>query len=267
MKCRLHLRYLERAYNLDFFGPFLQPFLAFHKCPLHGRPHLGPWPWTDAQAVRRCLDAAWDMLGKWQARRGVIVDPAAFRRAAPGPILALAAVLNSRRISCMTDLVKLPPEGRPPIVRAIHQAVVAVSAIKPTKVVQPVFGSKVLHHFFPSVVPVFDTAKVRDGVLRLPDFVAFLRTDNCTWLLWHDEIAAQGPRMLEFHRYFAFCLAQLHATPARRLASIRGKLARAWQAACPPPLAENKNSVLWKLDAKAAEFCLKGRAVAEGILT
>ncbi|MBI3271460.1 MAG: hypothetical protein HYZ53_20890 [Planctomycetes bacterium] len=267
MTSHLDREHLELAYSLPFFGPFLEPFLLAFATPLSGTTSRLPWPWTDARAVRSCVDAAWDMLGRWQARRGVVVNLVNFRRAAPLPIMALAATLNRRRVTCMADLLALPPEPYAEVVTAIHQAVYCISLIKPTKIVQPVFGSKVLHHFFPSVVPVFDAAKVAHGVMRLPDFALFRHHGGQPWVLWQNEAEARGPRMLEFHLYFAFCVAQIDAAGPARLASVRRRLGRAWRPFAPPALARNKNSLLWKLDAKAAEFALKGRAVAEGILS
>jgi hypothetical protein len=56
---------------------------------------------------------------------------------------------------------------------ALQTAVHGLSELRPTEI-EPVFGSKVLHHFFPGVVPVYDRQYIRLRVLRLPEFLAFV---------------------------------------------------------------------------------------------
>ena len=76
---------------------------------------------------------------------------------------------------------------------------------------------------------------------------------------------AGGPAMLEFHQYFAFAAAQIAATPARVLASVRLGFGRAFSRLAPAIDLERKDAPLWRMDAKLAEYCLVGQAKREGL--
>ncbi|MBI3272410.1 MAG: hypothetical protein HYZ53_25690 [Planctomycetes bacterium] len=103
----VRLQLLELTYDLDSFGPYLRPFSAAFTASPGASGAWRPWLWSDPRVVRARLGVAWNMLGCWQARRGVVVDLESFRRTAEAPILALAAVLNKRRTICIADLLEL----------------------------------------------------------------------------------------------------------------------------------------------------------------
>jgi hypothetical protein len=223
-----------------------------------GRQRLpGGWCWHEA-ATLECLGTAWNMTGRWQARRAVTVSRNAFDKRLMKVVPRLAKYLNGRQVSCLRDFEAMEPSPYRKVVEKIHWAVRDISRLRRTTEVEPVLGSKVLHHFFPSLVPVFDAQYVRHGIMRRTDFREFVAEDPDGWLVFADARQAGGPRMLDFHRYFAYCAAQIGTASMLRLAATRKVFAEGFRAVAPCALYADRSSLLWKLDAKAVEYCLLG---------
>ena len=172
---------------------------------------------------------------------------------------------NRDRVTCLRDLGALDAVGYRRVVRVLHEAVSVVSSLRSTRGVEPVLGSKVLHHFFPSLVPVFDTAFIRRGVMRTHAYRAMLERGE-HWLVHRDEGGAGGRGLLEFHRYFAFCISEIALADRRTLTALRERFGQGFAALAPHTLWKRSDSLLWKLDAKLAEYCALGEAAREGLL-
>lgn len=252
---------LDRHANLDFYGPFMAPYFAVHVKYAEGGS--APWVWTSERAVGECLASTWDMLGKWNARRAVQVDRRDFDAGAPAVVTRLATVLNRHGVRSLRDVGNPRSSRYRTVMSAIQSAVTRASRIKDTRSGAPMFGSKVLHHYFPSVCPVFDTAMVRRKAMQTRAFGEFLREKGREWLVWHDADQAGGASALEFHQFTAFCAAQVTEAPVRRLEQTRRAMAAVLVDFAPGRLAGDGDSFLWHLDAKIAELCARGQGVVE----
>jgi hypothetical protein len=243
----------------------LAPFFAVHAA-YHVRHRTDkPWPWRRS-AVAECLGAAWNMTGRWQARRVVTVARDKFDAAVLEVVPRLARALNGVGVSCLRDLGKLSPASYRRAVLSVQGAVGELSRLRSTAEVEPVFGSKVLHHFFPSVVPVYDRQYIRLAVLRLPSFSEFVQADADGWLLFSPADKESGVRMLEYHRYFAFCAAKVDHASTATLAVVRQQFGEGFADLAPKRMVDDKTALIWRLDAKLAEYCLVGHARARGLL-
>jgi hypothetical protein len=244
----------------------LAPFFAVHTAYQLRRGTGDPWPW-DRPAVAECVGAAWNMTGRWQARRVVTLSRDKFDEAVLDAVPRLAKALNTAGVSCLRDLGQLSSNKYRRVVQATQRAVEDLSRLRRTAEVEPVFGSKVLHHFFPSVVPVYDRQYIRFGVLRLPAFSEFVEADTEGWLLWSRPDDVGGARMLEFHHYFAFCAAEVDAVTPEVLAAVREQFGESFADLAPRRMATDDAGLVWRLDAKLAEYCLVGLAGAKGLLS
>jgi hypothetical protein len=246
----------------------LAPFFAIHAsyadARTAGRAHEEPfvWEWDDPRAVTECLQSLWNMTGRWKARRGFTFERADFDERIVAATCTLARKLNRAGVHSLGDLARANAADHRRVALAVQEAVESVSALRATKDVQPVLGSKALHHFFPSVIPVFDTALVRNGVMCTKSFRELARSDRVVLDRASD---AGGPAMLEFHQYFAFMVAQIGCTPPRVLAAVRRRFGRAFSRLAPAVDLEREDAPLWRMDAKLAEYCLVGQAKREGL--
>jgi len=238
----------------------LAPFLAVHAGHSVRRATGHAWAWTRRDAVEDGLAAAWSMAGRWGARRAVTVSRRRFDLRVAGVVPRLAKRLNALRILCLRDLAALDAGRYRRAVLAIHQTVLAISKLRTTTQTEPVLGSKVLHHYFPSVVPVFDAKYIRKGVMRRPAFRRFLEEDADGWIVLADAREAGGARMLDFHRYLAFCAAQIGEVRASRLRAVRQRFAVGFRDLAPLTMLRDRRSLLWTMDAKIAEYCFVGEA-------
>lgn len=243
----------------------LAPFFAVHAAYCVRRNRVKPWPWEKA-AVGECLGAAWNMTGRWQARRVITVSRDEFDRAVVDVVPKLARTLNALEVAALADLGRLSTAKYRRAALAVQNAVKRLSQMRQTTEIEPVFGSKVLHHFFPSVVPVYDRQYIRSGVLRLPEFSTFIDADEHEWLLLASNEEAGGARMLEYHRYLAFCAAQIHDAGDPNLRLVRRQFGDGFADLAPRRMAEDSGGLVWRLDAKLAEYCLVGRAAREGLI-
>jgi hypothetical protein len=251
-------------------APFLAIHAAFREKRAQGR-NASPgqwkhdrWEWSDRAAVAECLPAVWRMTGSFQARRAVTVPRRALERCVMQVVPFLAGRLNRRHIMSLSDLSGKDQHSYNEAVRAIHDAVARISRLRDTKVTEPVLGSKVLHHYFPSVVPIFDKALIRNRALQAGAFRRFDEGSNDEgWIVFEDG-APGGPSMEDYHRYFAFVAEEIGNTKPRVLEQVRMRFARGFHRLAPAADLESRRSLLWRLDAKIAEYCLLGQAAHEG---
>jgi hypothetical protein len=188
----------------------------------------------------------------------VRVDLERFVREVPLPIQSLSLVLNRHKVTCLRDLPCLDELGIAKVLAAISASVCAISRIKPTIAVSPMFGSKVVHHYFPSLVPVFDDAKIRRYLMKGRTFTAFEANHTQPWLTRASVLDAAEPAMRDYHHYLAFCAWQIETAGTADLIWARTILGEKCEKFASKSLQTDPNSLLWKLDAKVAEFCSCG---------
>lgn len=241
---------------------------AYRDLRLRGEPtgNEPNWEWTSPRAVQECLSTCWHMTGRWKARRQVTMKRSNFDQRVLSIVPRLARDLNRGGIQALGDLARLNDKEYRRVVRAIHLAVADISSLRHTQSLQPVLGSKVLHHFFPSVVPVFDTALIRKGVMRTTAFAGAMQADEDGWVFLDTAKEAGGPALLEYHRYFAFVAREIGNTEAQTLRRVREVFGRSFAPGAPNSCVRDRTSTLWQMDAKLGEYCLLGEAVREGLV-
>lgn len=245
----------------------LVPVFAIHEAAkinrLRGRvDNAFHWEWASKATTLEALEVMWNMTGRWNARRPVTLPREAFDHCVGEVVPGLAAYFNQKEITCLRDLAQLETRSYRAVVARIHQAVEHISALRSNRYVEPVLGSKVLHHYFPSIVPVFDTRFIRNEVMRTSAYRDSL--EECSdWHIFSNAEAAGGPSMFDFHGYFAFCAWQIGTTPKSVLATTRARFGRAFRQSAPVSMAANRSSFLWRMDAKIAEYCAVNHANTE----
>ena len=264
MKNLIATRQLHRYLDVQSYGRWFAPFFGVAaKYTAHSadRARAPRWVWHDADAISECLPSTWDMLGGWSARRAVAVRRSAFDRWTPGPLRDLALCFNRYDVNCLSDLARSPRRTYARVFPQIVSSVLDLSRVKRTARVEPMFGSKVAHHFFPSVVPVFDTAMIRRGVICTAVYRQFQDRERDEWL--PTELPRGGE---EYASYLAFLTAQVAGAPERALEQTRRAFGRAVEPFAPMAMVRAPKSHMWLLDAKIAEACACGEARREGLL-
>ena len=238
---------------------FLGRFLSSHFELAQYHAVARPWYWDELGATEGCLDDAWAMLAAWRALRGVKVAPVEFRERCPAQVVSLARFLNKHGIGCLRDLAGADDRTLGSLIQEVVLTVEQISLIKPTKDTRPTFGSKVAHHYFPSIVPAFDNAKIEEGALRKSWICASFCDQRREWVRRTCALENE-PFLLDFALYFAFCADQIATAPQDKLDAARSRLAQSCKEFVPPGMWSDRGSLVWKLDAKVAEFCLCGHA-------
>lgn len=139
--------------------------------------------------------------------------------------------------------------------RRIEKGVLDISNQRDTARIEPLLGSKILHHFFPSLIPVYDDMFISKRVLRMQYLKNHLDNDLDDWIFTD---YGEESRMREYHIYFAFCAQQIHDTKQNIIQSLRKRLAGMYKDLVPHILVRKRWSLLHQLDAKLAEYCLIG---------
>ena len=245
-----------------YHSHFLAPLLSIQECERAKAIVTGKdaplWMWTTARIVAKSHELIWQMSGEWQARRSkTITQPRRFFSYTTEAVVRLAKTFNRHKVLSLADLGKFDQSTYEWVVKQIESSISKISRTRSTEAIQPVLGSKVLHHFFPSIIPVFDDALISKRVLRLPEFIGFVETNRDGWLFARH---ANHPRMLEYHRYLAFCAQQISETPSKVLKRVRERFMSNFRDLAPRILSDRGlNGLLGRLDAKIAEYCLIGR--------
>lgn len=222
------------------------------------------WEWSDIQAVDDSLGVIWKMTGRWKARRAVTVARETLHAVTTDVVSRLARFLNQEGVFSLWDLVQFGDARYKRVVETLHKAVGNVSEVRATQQVEPVLGSKVLHHFFPSIIPVFDTALVRNAIMYT-EAAKKLLTASPDWVVYHTRQEAGGASMLDYHRYFAVC-ARLGSCGDHVVSRLRTRMGKGFAHVAPQRMVQDQRTALWRLDAKIAEYCLTGQARKEGLL-
>lgn len=243
-----------------------------------------PWPWTDERVVADLADETWAMLGRWQARRAVTIDQADFNKRLPTPVAELAKLFNAMQLESLASVAALRGSDRSRWLEAVVLATMQLSAIKPTNAPKPMFGSKILHHFFPSIAPVYDTKRVEKGLMRGEEFVRFNATidealaspsssDN-----WCDVAARFEAGLIQrtkaerellelavsLVRYLTFCAQLVESADQGDLNACRTLLLDQFSSQ-PERRSGDVCPIAACLDAKIAEFCASAVVYAPAI--
>jgi hypothetical protein len=247
--------------NPEIHALYLAPFFAIHEAEREkfaGKKKLLIWMWYKEKTVKKCLESIWQLTGEWQARRAITVkNRKEFNQKVTDCITNLAKKFNTYGILALRDMKNFNKDNNyEKIISEIVEMVKRISKTRPTKYVQPVLGSKVLHHFFPTIIPVYDDKMISKRVLKLESFKEFLKDYQNTWVFGDYK---NEKRMQEYHHYLTYCSEQVCNTKNSDLNDLRCKIAELYKNPCPHSLAKKgKKSILWKLDAKIAEYCLIG---------
>ncbi len=216
------------------------------------------WAWEDRRTVNKTHEIIWQMTGEWKARRNVTIRrPQAFHDRVQTNVTRLARAFNRHRLRCMRDFRRLNKSEYTDVFFEIIQSVQQVSKARKTQLIKPVLGSKVLHHYFPSIVPVFDDYYISKEVLKTKSFKRFCEGEMAKWCPCYN--GSLRPRMEEYAAYLAYCISRVCTTDATVMKRFRRRLGNDSKAAFPfSVVGDKKNHFLWKLDAKLVEYCLLG---------
>lgn len=214
------------------------------------------WIWSSKKSVNKCQEIIWQLTGEWKARRGITIkNPNKFHEEVTFSISNLSKIFNKYRIASLRDMKELEQNNYEEIVSEIEEYISRISKMRKTREIQPVLGSKVIHHFFPSIVPVYDDEYISQGVLKSKPFKEFLKSCRDEWVF---NIYKNQSRLQEYHYYFAYCAQQICNADFTIIKNLRNKMAYLFQDLSPFIMVKKKRSILWKLDAKIAEYCLMG---------
>jgi hypothetical protein len=133
-----------------------------------------------------------------------------------------------------------------------------ISVIKPTKNTRATFGSKVAYHYFPSIVPAFDNAEVKDVGMKSWAYRDF-RERRRGWVEGIYDFEDE-PFLLNFALYFAFGHEQIASAPDASLDRTCEEIGKRCRDEVSASMWNDETSLHWRLDAKVAEFCLCGHA-------
>lgn len=212
------------------------------------------WAWLNTRVVDRAFESIWQLTGEWQARRGArLSSKHIMRRIIIEEIISLAEMLNGNNINSLRSLNRFSIAKRRDVIFRISRSMLRISLLKKTKIPQPMLGSKILHHFFPTIVPVFDDVYISKRVLKVPQIHKFISSED-TFFFSEKKHA----RIVEYQGYHRFCSSQICQLPEEDLKRIRAKYGEMVADMFPHRMYQNKKSNLWKLDAKIAEYCLVG---------
>lgn len=242
----------------------LAPFFAVHEAERVRHIVKGKtpktWMWDNERTVGKCRQIVWQLTGSWQARRAVSIEsPTIFHDEVTRCVTRLARIFNRWGIMALRDMRKILTRRRDKyesIVVGTEEGIKRISKTRPTKQIQPILGSKVMHHFFPSIVPVYDDRWISKKVLKLESFKDFIKNNKDGWVFTD---YAEQIRMQEYHWYFAYCAQQICDTKKDELDDLRDQIGTLYKDVSPHSLVKKrKQGLLWKLDAKLAECCLIG---------
>ena len=123
------------------------------------------WPhtWAKNRNLRIAVRLVGDSLSGWQAYRPSKSEKVIKRlcETVPGIIIDLNKQFVKHSVYSADDLSK---RGNDKIVNKINEAVCKISTLKKSD--SPMLGSKVLHHFFPEIIPVYDTMWIANKSLK-----------------------------------------------------------------------------------------------------
>jgi hypothetical protein len=198
--------------NPGIHALYLAPFFAIHEAEkekVSKKKNPPIWMWCRERTVNKCRELIWQLTGEWGARRAITVkNPERFHKEVTKCVTTMARMFNKYRIRALRDMKHFNQDDKYKIISKIEEMVMQISETRSTKDVQPVLGSKVLHHFFPTIIPVYDDKMISKGVLKLESFKEFLNDYQNTWVFKNKNYKNQK-RMEEYHHYLTYCSQQI----------------------------------------------------------
>lgn len=271
MKNIINGYFLRKYWNpgeMDGHWIALGPMMSIHAMLQIKEQNYSEWCWNE-KGVREALETIWNMTGSWKARRVKTFKKSCLEEKIAVVVPSLTATFNKYNVACMSDLGRLKQEQYEKVVDKIYKSIESISLLRKTRIIQPVLGSKVLHHYFPTIIPVFDEALVLKGGLQSSLVRAELQKGRESDLYTDGWICLENnyysyKRMKSYYQYFGICAQQI--SEARNLSELRRKFASGFIGYMPHVLATNSRSMVYKMDAKIAEYCLLGLASKEELI-
>ncbi|MEW5800064.1 MAG: hypothetical protein AB1728_13780 [Bacteroidota bacterium] len=222
--------------------------MAIHEAERTKLLHKGEnviWAWHSPRVVERAFESIWQLLGEWRARRGApFVSTKRIKEVVVSEVISLAKLFNSKNIDCLRSFKTFSPSTFQRLHYAIMRRVLNISLLKKTIVPQPMLGSKILHHFFPTVVPVYDDLFISKQVMKLSKITTYEKKELASFYLT-DSI---HQRMNEFQKYHRFCTSQICSIPMHELKIIRREFGEMFADLLPHKLYLDKQS--WGLTSR-----------------
>jgi hypothetical protein len=236
---------LEKWANIELHCRYLLPFLAIHEAARSKSEDKNKiWFWNEDNAIEKCLPILDRVIIEWKAFRAGKGRSESKKKnfwtnihnKTENYVKELTEIFNKYNIISLKDIASLksedPDEIRRTIIRTIINCVSKISEVKVKKgrgAVSATLGAKTLHHFFPSVIPVYD-----------------------------QDVIHNDSEQKDYEEYLNNCIEGI--SKSRSLKQVRRKIAKDYirTGLVPYNLIKNKRSILYRLDAKLAEYCLVG---------
>ena len=232
---------LKKWADIELHCRYLLPFLAIHEAAKSKSKDKNKiWFWDEDNAIEKCLPILGRVIIEWKAFRAGIGRSESKKKnfwtnihnKTENYVKKLTRIFNEYNILSLKDIVNLKSKDRDEIRQTIIDYVSKISEVKVKKrrgSISATLGAKTLHHFFPSVIPVYD-----------------------------DKMINKKAKQKSYDKYLNNCIEGI--SKSRSLKQVRCKIAKDYirTELIPYNLIKNKRSILYRLDAKLAEYCLIG---------
>jgi len=205
------------------------------------------WPltWKNNRNLPIAIDLVLSSLKAWQAFRPESAAQVSKRlsKHMPRILLRFQDKMKNMDIYKASDINKLSDKQYKKLIKIISETVCKISTFKSSKT--PMLGSKVMHHFFPELFPVWDTAWIKNKALKKELFNLDCISSDF-----------ENPVEREYGNYFEIMLNDLRNTSRKEINNIKKTYIR--HSGIP------KNIIDWHfydLSPIIFEFCLLGRRV------
>jgi len=162
------------------------------------------WPltWKRNRNLPIAIDLVLSSLKAWQAFRPESSRKIVNRLSEELPVIILKFQNRMKQMGIKKawEINKLNYNQFRNTIRMISYSVSEISSFKSTKT--PMLGSKIMHHFFPEIFPVWDTAWIKNKALKKENFRSNYESKN-----FEDPVAR------EYGLYFEIMLDELYNTP------------------------------------------------------
>ncbi|OIN95911.1 hypothetical protein AUJ66_07975 [Candidatus Desantisbacteria bacterium CG1_02_38_46] len=255
--------WIKNKWDSSGHAQALAPFFTIHETASKNQEDSSLWAWAYDRAIDKCSVIVWHLTGEWSARRNItITNRKKFEQIVADEVTHLTDVFNKYNVKSPRDLGSMSQKQYKKVFLTIEESVKNISKVRHTMRIEPVLGSKVLHHFFPSIIPVYDTAMVSKEVIPLirkkSQNQEKLKSEG--WLFKEYSEKPKMKKMMEYRLYLAFAAQQIYDTKRKILNKLSQRIANwyMFHGLVPGSLISKKRSFFWRLDAKLAEYCLIG---------
>lgn len=161
------------------------------------------WPltWKRNRNLPIAINLVLSSLKAWQAFRPESSRIIANRlsKQLPNILLSFQNKMKKICVKKVCEINKLPDNQFRKTIKTISYAVGEISSYKSSKT--PMLGSKVMHHFFPELFPVWDTAWIKNKALKKENYEVKYVSDDF-----------EDPVDREYGKYFEIMLNNLYET-------------------------------------------------------